>query len=471
MASSRKSRNPSNPADIASAFERALGDILARVRALGRDSSRIALAYSGGLDSSLLLHLACRYGKQNDLKIIACHVHHGLSPNADAWLAHAEAEAQRRGASFLSRRVVLDLNAGRGVEEAARLARYRALAEMCQQGEAGLLLTGHHQNDQAETVLLQLARGAGLPGLSGIAAFQQAHALLGNRVAVGRPLLGISRVQLEEAAREYGLVHVDDESNADLRYRRNAIRHAIVPAMETHFPGYAAALSRSAAHAQSAQALLRDLAEIDLAHCGASDWHAPLPADSLARLPARRADNLLRHWLQQQRVSLPSTARMEEVREQMLNAAADAHPEIDFGTMVLRRVRGSLILTPRRDTPPDDDILLRWQGQEEIVVPQWQGSLQFLRGSGPGISTQLLRQHDLQLRPRRGSERLKPAPLRPSRSLKLLYQEAGIAPWRRLWSPLVYLEERLVFVAHLGMDARHVEEGGIVLRWKENTAA
>ncbi|MBK4735841.1 tRNA lysidine(34) synthetase TilS [Noviherbaspirillum pedocola] len=468
MASSRKSRNPSNPSDIASAFERALGDILARVRALGRDPSRIAIAYSGGLDSSLLLHLACRYGKQNDIEIIACHVHHGLSLHADAWLAHCEAQALRLGAAFDWRRVALNLEGGHGVEEAARLERYRALAQMCERSGASLVLTGHHQDDQAETVLLQLMRGAGLPGLSGMGVFQERHALLGPKVALGRPLLGISRAALETAARAIALSHVDDESNADVRYRRNAVRHAVAPVLERHFPGYAAALSRSAAHAQSAQALLRDLAELDLGHCGASDWNAPLDANSLARLPARRADNLLRHWLQHQGVSLPSTARMDEMRAQMLNAASDAHPEIDFGGKVLRRVRGDLIIAARRDAPPQDDMLLRWQGEDEIAVPQWGGSLQFLRDEGCGIPIELLHEHGLLLRPRRGGERLKPARSRPSRSLKLLYQEAGIPPWRRLWSPLVYLNESLVFVAQLGMDARHAEEGGIVLRWREN---
>jgi tRNA(Ile)-lysidine synthase len=320
-------------------------------------------------------------------------------------------------------------------------------------------------------VLLQLARGAGLAGLSGMAAFQQDHALLDRGVALGRPLLAISRAELEMAAREAGLTHVDDESNADLRYRRNAIRHEIAPIMQAHFPGYAAALSRSAAHAQSAQALLRDLAELDLARCGASGWNAPLDAGSLALLPERRGDNLLRHWLQQQGVSLPSTARMEEIRAQMINAAADAHPEIDFGAIVLRRVRGHLVLTERLDAPPEYDLLLRWQGEDEIPVPQWRGRLQFLHDKRCGIPARLIREHGLLLRPRRGGERLKLAPLRPSRSLKLLYQEAGIPPWRRLWLPLVHLNESLVFVAQLGMDARHLGEGGIVLRWREDVAA
>jgi tRNA(Ile)-lysidine synthase len=467
MASSRKSRNPSKAFDIESAFERALGDILARVRALGRADGPIAVAYSGGIDSAMLLHLACRHGREHGGQVIACHVHHGLSAHADAWLAHCEAEAARQGAAFLFRRVAVDAHDGRGVEEAAREARYQALAEMCAEAGAALLLTGHHQDDQAETVLLQLARGAGLPGLSGMAAFQARHPLLGADLAIGRPLLGMSRAQIEAAARERGLVHVEDESNAELRYRRNAVRHAIAPVMAKHFPGHAAAIARSAAHAQSAQALLRDLAEIDLAQCGAPDWDAPLDAAQLAALPVRRADNLLRHWLQHRGVRLPSAARIEEIRAQMLDAAQDAQPEIEFGAMVLRRSRGWLELRPLRDTPPEEDIPLAWHGEAEIAVPQWQGTLLFLRGAGPGIPAALLRRHGLLLRPRRGGERLKLSPLRPSRSLKLLYQEADIAAWRRQWAPLAYLDGRLVFVAHLGMDARQLEEGGIVLQWQE----
>jgi tRNA(Ile)-lysidine synthase len=470
MASSRKSRSLSKPFDIESAFERALGDILARVRAFGRDADRIAIAYSGGLDSGVLLHLASRYGKRSGLEIIACHVHHGLSPNADTWVAHCEAETLRCNVTLLSRRIDVPTGSGRGVEEAARIARYSALAQMCREAGARLLLTAHHQDDQAETVLLQLARGAGLPGLSGMATLQHAHALLGNGLAIGRPLLGMSRTQLELAAHEAGLDAVHDESNADLRYRRNAIRHAVVPALDAHFPGFAAAASRSATHIQAAQSLLADLAALDLAQCG-GDWDAPLRISGLAALPERRADNLLRHWLQHQGIRLPSSARLEEIRKQMLTSAEDAQPEVDLGERILRRSGAVLAIHAKRAAAPDFDILLRWNGEAEIALPQWHGTLLLMQGEGAGIPAGSLREHGLCLRPRRGSERLKLSLTRPSRGLKQLYQDAGIPPWTRLWSPLAYLDEQLVFVAGLGMDARHVAPQGIMLRWREDTRA
>jgi tRNA(Ile)-lysidine synthase len=224
-------------------------------------------------------------------------------------------------------------------------------------------------------------------------------------------------------------------------------------------------------HVQGAQLLLRDLAELDLQRCGAEGWDAALDAAALSSLPPRRIDNLLRHWLQQQGVKLPSTARMDEIRAQMLGAAEDAHPEIDFGARVLRRSCGQLALHARRPAPPQSEIRVDWQGEAEIALPQWHGSLLFLQGEGAGIPAALLREQGLLLRPRSGSERVKPALLRPTRSLKLLYQEAGIAPWRRLWLPLAYLDQRLVFAAGLGMDVRHLEPGGITLRWRESPGA
>lgn len=464
MANSRKSRNPSKDgaSGLTAAFERALTDIAARVAISGP----LGIAFSGGLDSRVLLHLASRHAHAHGIALTAFHVHHGLSPNADAWLAHCEQEAAACGVPLVSRAVdISDLN-GRGVEEAARIARYQALGQMCRDSGCRLLLTAHHQDDQAETVLLQLMRGAGLPGLSGMAAFQARHELIGDDVSLARPLLGVSRKALEMARDELALAHISDESNGDLRYRRNALRNTVSPVLEQHFPGFTALVARSAGHAQAAQSLLQDLAEIDLASCRASDWNAPLYVPALQALTPQRADNLLRHWLYQNRVQLPSTSRLEEIRSQMLRAAADMHPFFDFGPVTLRRIGNRLELHPRLDAPPEDPVALQWHGEAEIAVPAWRGTLVFEPSEGIGLSADALSRHTLVLHPRAGQERLKLAANRPSRSLKSLYQEAEIAPWRRLWSPLLHLNGELVFVAGLGMDVRHAVMGqGIALRW------
>jgi tRNA(Ile)-lysidine synthase len=468
MASSRKSPNPNSKAGLTAAFERALGAILARVCA-SADAARpaLAIAYSGGLDSSVLLHLAAGYAAANDIALSAFHVHHGLSPNADQWTAHCAAEAARCGVAFFSVKVEVTGREQRGVEEAARIARYAALGDLCRLHGVTLLLTAHHQDDQAETVLLQLMRGAGLPGLSGMAAFQGSHDLLGPGIALGRPLLGIARAALEQHARELDLTHVVDESNIDTRYRRNALRQQVVPAIEQHFPGFAALLGRSASHAQSAQMLLHELAMIDLAQCAADAEGSVLKIAPLAALTPERIDNLLRHWLYRQGVQLPSTARLDEIRQQMLYAADDLHPFFEFGPVKLHRIGGRLELHPDPGAPPPEALTLQWRGEPEIALPQWHGRLLFEKTGGAGLDAAQLRSGPLTLRARSGQERLKIAANRPSKSLKSLFQESAIAPWRRSRLPLLYLDAHLVFVAGLGMDARHlIERDGINLRWE-----
>ena len=475
MANSRKSRSPSrnssdvggppNTSGLTQDFERALADIVARAAVSGADA-RIGVAFSGGLDSSVLLHLASEYARDHHLALIAFHVHHGLSPNANAWLAHCEQAAAACGVPLVSRQVDVGDNSGRGMEEAARIARYQALGEMCRENACRLLLTAHHQDDQAETVLLQLMRGAGLPGLSGMAELQLRHEPMGDGVSLGRPLLAASRAQLELLRDALGLDHVCDESNGDLRYRRNALRNTVAPLLEQHFTGFAARVARSAGHAQTAQSLLLELAEIDLAFCRAASWSDPLHVPELKILTPRRADNLLRHWLFQNRVQLPSQSRLEEIHSQMLDAAYDMHPFFDFGTVVLRRIGKRLELHPRLGTPPEEPVEVHWQGEAELAVPAWRGKLVFEAGDGLGLPRDALFRHPLMLHRRAGQERLKLAANRPSRSLKSLYQEADIAPWRRLWSPLLFLNGELVFAAGLGMDVRHVAMGeSVALRW------
>lgn len=465
MANSRKSPIPSKPdAKLIDRFERALEGILARVVVSAGDA--IAVAYSGGLDSSVLLHLTADYCRRNDRQLHAYHVHHGLSPNADAWLDHCRQQAVQAGASFDGARVNLTRTDDEGVEQAARQARYDALGRLCRRDRVRLLLTAHHEDDQAETVLLQLFRGTGLRGLGGMAELSDAHALLGEGVALGRPLLGCSRRELEDAAAKLGLDSVADESNADTRYRRNAIRHEIVPAIAKHFPGCAATLARSSLHWQAAQQLLDDLAEMDEAHCAEGD---ALHVGRLSALSVERLDNLLRYWLLRQGApQSPGTAQLAQLRQQMLHARSDAHPSVELCGLSIERHGGLLVAEPvRHGDPPDFAIGIRWQGESEIVVPQWQGTLLFERSAGPGLCPERLHAHSLLVMPRSGGERLKPDAQRPSRTLKNLYQEAGVPAQQRPWLPLVYLDGALVYAAGLGMEAREaIVDPGIRLDWR-----
>ncbi len=463
MGNSRKSPRPNKAVtQVAARFERALEGILARVVVSG---GAIAVAYSGGLDSALLLRLVADHGRHSRRPLFAFHVHHGLSPHADDWLAQCAREAASLGVAFDAVRVALPDAAGLGVEQAARLARYRALGELCRKHRVSLLLTAHHQDDQAETVLLQLLRGAGLRGLSGMAGADAAHALLGAGVVLGRPLLDCRRSELEQAAAQLGVTHIVDESNADTRYRRNAIRHAIFPLLDQHFPGAAGAIARSSRHWQAAQRLLDDLAAIDHAHC--ADGSA-LRLERVAALSADRADNLLRHWLLLRGAPQPpSEAQLAQLRSQVLTSAADAHPSLQLCGLELQRHARRLVALPvAPGLPPDSEVTLCWLGEQHIGVPEWRGMLSFATGTG-GIPPERLRQGVIRLRPRTGGERLTPDARRPSRSLKNLYQEASISAPLRPWLPLVYLDDALVYAAGLGQDVRAAGAGdGILLGWQ-----
>lgn len=468
MANSRKSLRRNKSDDLSSIFERALETILARVY-LSRPKTVpvLAVAYSGGLDSTVLLHLTQQFCTQRGIALHALHIHHGLSSNADTWLQHCETQANQRGLPFQSVRIQLDANDPRGVEDAARRARYQVLGVLCQQLGVTVLLTGHHQHDQAETVFLQMMRGAGLPGLSAMPLLQERSELLGNGTALARPLLDVARPTLEQAAEQWGLNYVDDESNADARYRRNGVRHNIFPVLQAESPGFASRLARVASHMQSAQRLLDEVASADLAMCSAGDRAEALDIPTVKRLSADRINNLLRHWLYRHGIPLPSATRLEEIRWQMLEAATDMHPYFKFGPMQLNRVKNRLELHFVPTAAPLCSRLLQWHGQHAIDVPEWNGRLVFEQAAGPGIAAERLQAGPLEVRPRSGSERLKPSLHRPSKSLKQLFQEQEIPPWRRTRLPLLYLGEQLIFVAGLGMNAADMlTKPGIALRWQ-----
>ena len=467
MANSRKSPPLSNSIlALDAVFQRALEDILARVVV----SDRIALAYSGGLDSTVLLHLAAAACTQRGVKLFAFHVHHGLSPNADRWLAHCEAQSQQAGVAFVARQVQINPHDKLGIEQAARLARYDALADMCTSNDVPLLLTAHHQDDQAETVLLQLLRGAGVAGLSAMAMLQSEHALLGTGIALGRPLLEMTRADLELWADTHAITHIVDESNDDLRFRRNEVRHQLMPLLEQQLPGVQKSIARSARHLQTAQRLLDELAAMDLQSCGDRD---ALVIERIGQLGDDRLDNLLRYWLRQCGADhYPSDAQLSQLREQMLHARDDAHPLLSLCGLTLERHSGHLLANSADLLPTNlpSELLLHWQGESEIAIPAWQGRLVFDTAVGPGLDRAQLLQGPLRLRPRSGGERLKLDPKRPSRTLKNLFQESDVPARERVWLPLLYIGDELVFAAGLGMDVRAGRASeGICLRWQRHS--
>lgn len=455
-------------ASLIGAFERALDIILARVSVFDTGASRsIAIAYSGGLDSSALLHLARAYASSHDVTLFAFHIHHGISPNADDWLSHCEQQCGQLGIRFNTRRISLAARDRNGVEQAARLSRYAALGDLCRADQVPLLLTAHHQDDQAETVLLQLLRGAGVAGLSGMERANTAPDLLGDAsLIMGRPLLDVSRADLEEFVAQRGIRYIEDESNIDVRYARNALRQKIMPLFTEYFPGFQERFSRAAQHAQSAQRLLNEFAVQDLAYCLVDGG---IDVARLACFKQDRINNILRYWLATQGLRMPTTAWLDEMREQLLTATGDAQVRVTHADGEIRRYRGRIFLTPRLDETAlnAEPQAFRWRGEKRIDFPSFGGSLYFDEGE-EGVDAVWLQRQPLQIRHRSGGEKLKPAPNRPTKSLKYHYQALGIPAWERLQLPLVTVEGQLLFAAGVGMNWRALSPSaspGICLRW------
>jgi tRNA(Ile)-lysidine synthase len=451
-----------------SEFERALGEIRTRVSLSGSASQKIAIAYSGGLDSAVLLHLLHVYATQHGIELFAFHVHHGLSANADQWLAHCQQQCAALSVTFDARRVQIANQEKSGVEEAARHSRYAALGEMCRAHDVPLLLTAHHQDDQAETVLLQLLRGSGVAGLSGMDSSNHAADLLGDAsLLMGRPLLQLARADLEKIVIKNAIAFVEDESNLDPRYARNALRHQVMPTLAQHFPGFQQRFARTAQHAQSAQRLLIELAEQDLTQCLDGEC---LDITKLKNFSSDRIDNMLRYWFGVRGVRMPSTSWLNEMRTQLLEAKHDAQLCVTHADCHIRRHRDRVFITPKLDpeTLGQPPVAFAWKGEASIHFTEFSGTL-FFEQTEQGIDADWLGSQSLTLQLRSGGERLKPAWNRPTKSLKYHYQACDVPAWERERLPLVFAGKQLLFAAGIGMDCHQLsKEVGphIQFRWQ-----
>ena len=457
----------SEAASVAGTCERALEEILARVF-VSAPAPSMAIAYSGGLDSSVLLHMMCNIAAKRGIALHAFHVNHGLSANADLWLEHCRRTCEHLHVAFDERRVHVPEGQGTGLEASARRARYAALGEMCRVHGVSLLLTAHHQDDQVETVLLQMLRGAGLAGMSGMDMVNTASELLGTDTPIARPMLELSRDKLALFAAGAGIQHVEDESNLNLRHPRNALRNEVLPLLAKYFPSYRDCMTRSAQHIQSAQRQLEGLAAHDLTACAAGDG---LDVLCVQNLNVDRRANLLRHWLGVHGVRPPSSAWLAEACSQLLQARDDAQVCVKQDGIELRRYRNRILLVRSWHQADGTPIEFRWQGEESLAFSALGGRLYFDRGL-PGLDQTWLAAQILRLQYRAGGGQLKLAPNRPGRNLKEHFQSLGIPAWERERRPLLYAGKMLVFVPGIGQDCRCQQSSeGIRLRWVDDHAA
>lgn len=408
-------------------------------------ASRIVVGYSGGLDSTVLLHLlhaACAQGLLH-APLAALHVNHALQATADAWEEHCRKQCEALGVAFSAVRAPVTVLPGASVEEAARERRYAAFARELQAGE--VLALAQHGDDQVETVLLRLLRGSGAAGLSAMPPRRACGAGL-----LVRPLLSSTRESLLGYAQAHGLQWIEDGSNADPRFDRNFLRTTVLPLLYRRWPGLAGVLGRSAELSAEAAGLLDELAEIDL-HGMATARTGQFPLEGLNGLGAARKRNLLRYWLQricsEKAWAAPPHRVLMRILPELVDASADAEPVLAWGegtqAVELRRHRGMLHAfapLPRRPAP------LQWQTQQPLELPPPLGSLELQGCEGRGLARERITQ--LQVRFRSGGELVKPAG-RPTRPLKKILQDAGVPPWLRERIPLLYAGDELVAVADL----------------------
>ena len=425
--------------------------------AAGIGPARIAVAFSGGGDSTALLHAAAVLQKRGLVEVFAFHIHHGLADDADQWLAQCADIAAAFGVAFDADHVTPGQR-GVSLEADARRLRYAALTRLAGRRGCVALLTAHHADDQAETVLVNLARGAGIGGLAATARSRMLPSPDFAGIVLLRPFLDLPGIRLRGYLKAYGLRHVDDPSNNDRRFTRNAIRHEVMPALRRIVPSIATRLTQTAAHAATMQSLLDEIGLEDLGH-GQDDPDEPagrndaLEVDRLAALSRARAANALRVWLAHRGMRPPSAAALKEMLAQLTHAAPDAQIELLHEQQTLRVYRGRLSID--RGGPPRVGFkAIAWNGEGRIDVPEWNGALHFTHAVDErGFDAFVLREGPLTLRERRGGERLRVRPDGPSRTLKNLYQEAGIAAWQRERLPLVYLGDRLLLAAGVGPNA------------------
>ncbi|MBC3916279.1 tRNA lysidine(34) synthetase TilS [Undibacterium sp. CY18W] len=413
----------------------------------------LAVAFSGGLDSTVLLDLAVRYCRQSGHPLFAFHIHHGLSPNADAWLQHCQLICDGYGVSLLAEKITVSMTGGEGVEASARAGRYRALGQLTQRVRVDLILSAHHQDDQAETLLLQLLRGSGVAGMSGMDECHRAQSLFGiDELLLARPLLAEKRKALDEYAYARNLSHIEDESNTDPRYLRNAIRHQVMPVLEKLSAGYSERLARSAIHFQSAQEVLIEVAAQDLAACSIDDG---LSLSAMQALSEARRDNLFRHWFAQAGIRMPTTSRLKEMQSQLFDGRDDAKITVHHDNRAIHRYSDGVYLEHVYDKDAVQDLELRveWHGQAAMHFPEFGGTLYFEPGD-EGIAATWLQQQVLSLHLRRGGERLKLAENRPTRDMKSHFQSLRIPFWQREKLPYLSVGKDLVFAAGVGMQSR-----------------
>lgn len=435
---------------------------LTSVAKLASWPQRFVVAFSGGLDSTAMLHALAASQAQYRISITAVHVDHGLQPDSAAWRRQCRAFAASIGVDFVEMTVDVDTASGQGTEAAARAARYGAFRKFLKSGD--WLLSAHHKDDQAETLLLNLMRGSGPAGLAGI----------GEMLPLGagwlvRPLLSFSRSELEDYAALHDLSWIDDPSNEDRQYDRNYIRHEVMPLFAARWPDAAGRLKRSAVLAGEASQLLDQLADADFQELG--DRPDRLALDKLRQLRPERQRNLLRYVIRELGLPTPPARQLQSVITELLCARVDAQPVVQWPGAEIRRYRDSVYVLARAaaaDTSDPAPVVIP-PDTRSIALGPGLGELSLEPDAAGGIAKKVL-DAGLEVRFRSGGEEIKPLGQMHTRKLKKLLQEEGVVPWMREKLPLLYSAGELVAVADLWVAESAASAPGTAVRWRNRPA-
>ena len=410
------------------------------------ENSQYVVAYSGGLDSHVLLHCF----KQLGVAMRAVHVHHGLQADADDWVDHCQQSCDQLGVQLDTLYVDAQPKAGDSPEEAARNARYQALHQNLNKGDC--LVTAQHKDDQAETLLLQLFRTASTAGLSAMPASKT----FGQHVHI-RPLLSFSRQEIEAYARENSLQWVEDPSNQDTSYDRNFLRKEILPLLQQRWPEVSTQLATVAELQSNNMRVLEDMAAIDLANAITTTQTqsktfvyrviSSLSIKRLRQLSSPRLLNLLRYWIILNLDRQPTRNLLQEIEKTLIYSQQDANPEVAFYDFMFRRFQGDIYLLIKSNARELQDEMV-WNPASPVSIERSDIRLQVVDSKGGGLNRELL-DKTFTIRSRKGGEKFHPSGRRHSQSLKKLLQEANIPPWERDGIPLVYLGDELIAVAGL----------------------
>ncbi|MEQ1880525.1 MAG: tRNA lysidine(34) synthetase TilS [Burkholderiales bacterium] len=440
-----------------------LSEVVGKVlKEVGLHGGTIALGLSGGMDSVVLLDVLDRLRATGDFRLRAVHVNHQISVHSGAWEEFCGSLCRDRQVDFEAHRVRV-IAAGEGIEAAARRLRYEVLEGIA----CDAIALAHHADDQVETFLLQLLRGAGPKGLAAmpVARPLREASIAGKAQWLLRPLLDVSRAQIRSYAALRQLSWVEDDSNSDARYDRNFVRIEILPRLETRFPAYRETLTRSARNLADYARVAEAMAFVDAGEAK----NGAIPVDRLRSLPDARALNLLRHLFDSQHLSMPPRVRLEEALRQCREAARDASVRVEFDDHVLRCHRGLVELLAQNAEMPVD-WHSAWDGQQLLALPGGLGRLSARTAIGDGIALRHFKAQAATVRGRTGGERMQSAHNRPSRTLKNLFQEHAIPPWERQQMPLVFFGERLAWVPGIGVAIEFRAAGGevgVTPEWQE----